>query len=201
MKFTESAKREMYKKYCGYAVKNNLPKPEYDYDCYTDKVYENWSNAMGKENLAEGATQMVIGKGEKFFNDRMEFEVIDINDNYALLFGTTRTFQPYVVAWGLQKDGSWNQGHYFNDLDSAKKFFRKASKSMSESVKRSVRVGGVDYPIRDKRFLEGKLIGNGNVYGLEHIMNVKAKDGSVYKIYDTRIGVSSDANACAIKVK
>lgn len=35
------------------------------------------------------------------------------------------SFQPYVAAWGLNKEtGNWNQGHYFEDLFDALNYIR-----------------------------------------------------------------------------
>lgn len=36
--------------------------------------------------------------------------------DYAVIERETNDYQPFVVANGLQKDGTWNFGHYFCDL-------------------------------------------------------------------------------------
>lgn len=91
----------------------------------------------------EGATKMYQDKKDLLKNGNMNFIVLDQNEEDTLLQKVTlddegkvkEKMNYFVVAWGLQKDGTWNQGHYFNDEQSAKKSFNERAKSrLTESA-------------------------------------------------------------------
>lgn len=67
-----------------------------------------------------------IGKfpiGSTFTNAGHSWNVLDRKGDYSFLFSPTKKFMPYVVAWGLEDDGSWGQGHYFQNKDDAVEYF------------------------------------------------------------------------------
>lgn len=73
-------------------------------------------------------------EGSRFTNAGYEWKVLGQKGEYTLVHAPLKRFQPYVVAWNLSDDGSWGQGHYFNDEGSAKKYFNKVTKSKNEAV-------------------------------------------------------------------
>lgn len=67
------------------------------------------------------------------------YKILDQNSEDTLIVELDReTGKPrnrYIIAWGLQRDGSWNQGHYFTDEASARKSFdERAKKAYTEAV-------------------------------------------------------------------
>ena len=92
-----------------------------------------------EESLTEGATKLEKGEGSTFENAGTTWKVIKQNDEDTLVVALDKDGNEkdrYVVAWGLQKDNSWNQGHYFTDKDIALKYFNKREKKQ-ESLKES----------------------------------------------------------------
>ena len=91
------------------------------------------------ESLTEGATKLEKGEGSTFKNAGTTWKVIKQNAEDTLVVALDKDGNEkdrYVVAWGLQKDNSWNQGHYFTDKDTAMKYFNKREKKQ-ESLKES----------------------------------------------------------------
>lgn len=92
-----------------------------------------------EESLTEGATKLEKGEGSTFENAGETWKVIKQNTEDTLVVALDKDGNEkdrYVVAWGLQKDNSWNQGHYFTDKDKAMKYFNEREKKQ-ESLKES----------------------------------------------------------------
>lgn len=92
-----------------------------------------------EESLTEGATKLEKGEGSTFENAGTTWKVIKQNAEDTLVVALDKDGNEkdrYVVAWGLQKDNSWNQGHYFTDKDKAMKYFNEREKKQ-ESLKES----------------------------------------------------------------
>lgn len=70
--------------------------------------------------------------------------------------------------------------------------------SLNEDLSSITLKGGRTYPIKDKDFLKGKTAGYSNENGLEHIFNIKTKNGKRYAIYDSGFGNMSHADKCAV---
>ena len=100
------------------------------------------------KKIEEGSTKLQKGEGDTFENAGTTWKVLAQNEEDTLIValdseGNERN--KFVVAWGLQSDGSWNQGHYFQDKESAKKYFEKRAKKI-ESLKESKIVTPVGNP-------------------------------------------------------
>lgn len=100
------------------------------------------------KKVEEGATKLEKGEGDIFENAGTTWKVLAQNEEDTLIValdsdGNERN--KFVVAWGLQSDGSWNQGHYFQDKEKAKKYFEKRAKKI-ESLKESKIVTPVGNP-------------------------------------------------------
>ena len=100
------------------------------------------------KKIEEGSTKLQKGKGDTFKNAGTTWKVLAQNEEDTLIValdsdGNERN--KFVVAWGLQSDGSWNQGHYFQDKEKAKKYFEKRAKKI-ESLKESKIVTPVGNP-------------------------------------------------------
>lgn len=100
------------------------------------------------KKIEEGSTKLRKGEGDTFENAGTTWKVLAQNEEDTLIValdseGNERN--KFVVAWGLQSDGSWNQGHYFQDKESAKKYFEKRAKKI-ESLKESKIVTPVGNP-------------------------------------------------------
>lgn len=92
-----------------------------------------------EEVLDEGATKLDKGEGSTFENAGTTWKVLAQNEDDTLIValdseGNERS--KFVVAWGLQSDGSWNQGHYFQNKEDAMKYYEKRAKK-TESLKES----------------------------------------------------------------
>ena len=104
--------------------------PDVEVECSdTDKTIK--SNVK-----TEGATILQKGEGDIFKNAGSDWKVITQNDDYTVVValddeGNER--EKFVVAFGLQPDGSWNQGHYFQNKENAMKFYNDHSEK-TESV-------------------------------------------------------------------
>ena len=91
------------------------------------------------KKIEEGATKLEKGEGDTFKNSGETWKVIKQNAEDTLVVALDKDGNEknrYVVAWGLQKDNSWNQGHYFTDKDTAMKYFNKREKKQ-ESLRES----------------------------------------------------------------
>lgn len=99
--------------------------------------------------LDEGATEKHLSVGTQFDNAGERFEVIDQNDDDALLVAINKETgehkNRYVITWGLKSDGSWNQGHYFTNEKDATEFFNERAKK-TESLKESKIVEPIGNP-------------------------------------------------------
>lgn len=101
-----------------------------------------------EESLTEGAAKLEKGEGSTFENAGTTWKVIKQNAEDTLIVALDKDGNEkdrYVVAWGLQKDNSWNQGHYFTDKDTAMKYFNEREKKQ-ESLKESKIVTPVGNP-------------------------------------------------------
>lgn len=90
-----------------------------------------------KTSVCEGTTKLHKNDGEVVKNGTMFFVVLDQNEEDTLLQkvemgedgNISKMCDYYVLAWGLQEDGSWNQGHYYmSDRDAAEKAFKERAK-------------------------------------------------------------------------
>lgn len=101
-----------------------------------------------EEILDEGATKLDKGEGSTFENAGTTWKVLAQNEDDTLIValdseGNER--DKFVVAWGLQSDGSWNQGHYFQNKKDAMKYYEKRAKK-TESLKESKIVEPIGNP-------------------------------------------------------
>lgn len=91
-----------------------------------------------EEVLDEGATKLDKGEGSTFENAGTTWKVLAQNEDDTLIValdseGNERN--KFVVAWGLQSDGSWNQGHYFQNKEDAMKYYEKRAKKTESFAK------------------------------------------------------------------
>ena len=63
--------------------------------------------------------------GDTFQNINKTFVIDDIKGDYTLVHSDELKFMPYIVAWKLSDDGSWNQGHYFKTREEAEEYLSK----------------------------------------------------------------------------
>lgn len=55
--------------------------------------------------------------------------VLETGSAYTVLFNKANYYTPYIVAWHFDPDSyTWDQGHYFESLKDAKKFFAEQEK-------------------------------------------------------------------------
>lgn len=90
------------------------------------------------KNINEGATKLDKGEGSTFENAGTTWKVLAQNEDDTLIValdseGNERN--KFVVAWGLQSDGSWNQGHYFQNKEDAIKYYEKRAKKTESFAK------------------------------------------------------------------
>ena len=78
--------------------------------------------------------------GDTFTNAGEDWEILRSEGDYSLVYAKDRKFYPYVVAYRLADDGTWAQGHYFSNKESAEKFLMNETNSVNESVRRNVRI-------------------------------------------------------------
>ena len=91
----------------------------------------------------EGATKLYKDTNDILRNGKMKFIVLDQNDEDTILQQVDldddgkviNKHDYFVVAWGLQKDGSWNQGHYYTTLSAAQKGFKDRAKQRVTEAK------------------------------------------------------------------
>ena len=63
-------------------------------------------------------------------NRKEDLDVIYIGSTYTVLFNKANYYMPYIVAWCFDSHSyTWEQGHYFESLKSAKKFFAEQEKA------------------------------------------------------------------------
>lgn len=92
-----------------------------------------------KKVKTEGATKKFHDIGTVMEVGNHWYKILDQNSDDTLIVELDReSGKPrnrYIIAWGLQYDGSWNQGHYFTDEASARKSFdERAKKAYTEAV-------------------------------------------------------------------
>lgn len=95
-------------------------------------------NKVNTDRKVEGATRKFVKKGSIIHNAGETLEVLDQNSDDTLLVGLDNggdRKDRYIIAWGLQPDGSWNQGHYYTDEKTARNHFdKRAKKQESASI-------------------------------------------------------------------
>lgn len=58
--------------------------------------------------------------------DKKNLTVLERGNAYTALFNEKNTLTPYIVAWHFDPDSyTWDQGHYFTDVKSARDFFEE----------------------------------------------------------------------------
>ena len=86
-----------------------------------------------QQPLAEGATKLVKGEGGIVENGSDKWKVLAQNNDYTAMVKLNDNDEPrddsFVVAWALDKDGTWGQGHYFTNKNDAMKFFNARNKT------------------------------------------------------------------------
>lgn len=101
------------------------------------------ADAQRKAMFANKGKKSTFGEsfkvGDTFTNAGEEWEILRSEGDYSLVYAKDRKFYPYVVAYRLDDDGTWAQGHYFSDKDSAEKFLMNETGSVNESVRRKKR--------------------------------------------------------------
>lgn len=56
--------------------------------------------------------------------------ILDIGNAYTTLFNKANYYMPYIVAWHFDPYScTWDQGHYFESLKAAKKFFAEQERN------------------------------------------------------------------------
>ena len=98
-----------------------------------------------KKVKTEGATKKFHDIGTVMEVGNHQYKVLDQNSDDTLIVELDReTGKPrnrYIIAWGLQRDGSWNQGHYFTDEASARKSFEERAKKAYTEAAECFKVG------------------------------------------------------------
>ena len=62
--------------------------------------------------------------------NRGDIDILEIGNAYTALFNKKNSYMPDIVAWHFDPDSyTWDQGHYFCDLKSAKKFFAEQERN------------------------------------------------------------------------
>ena len=101
------------------------------------------ADAQRKAMFANKGKKSTFGEsfkvGDTFTNAGAEWEILRSEGDYTLVYAKDRKFYPYVVAYRLDDDGTWAQGHYFSNKDSAVKFLMNETNSVNESVRRKKR--------------------------------------------------------------
>lgn len=88
--------------------------------------------------LKESNTKLKLKAGDTFENAGITWKVLDQNEEDTVIVALDENGEPtdrYVVAWGLQPDGSWNQGHYFQNKKDAMKHYEKRAKKTESFTK------------------------------------------------------------------
>lgn len=56
--------------------------------------------------------------------------ILDIGNAYTTLFNKANYYTPYIVAWHFDPYSyTWDQGHYFESLKDARKFFAEQERN------------------------------------------------------------------------
>lgn len=101
------------------------------------------ADAQRKAMFANKGKKSTFGEsfkvGDTFTNAGEDWEILRSEGDYSLVYAKDRKFHPYVVVYRLADDGTWAQGHYFSDKDSAVKFLMNETNSVNESVRRKRR--------------------------------------------------------------
>lgn len=101
------------------------------------------ADAQRKAMFANKGKKSTFGEsfkvGDTFTNAGEEWEILRSEGDYSLVYAKDRKFHPYVVVYRLDDDGTWAQGHYFSNKDSAVKFLMNETNSVNESVRRKKR--------------------------------------------------------------
>lgn len=101
------------------------------------------ADAQRKAMFANKGKKSTFGEsfkvGDTFTNAGEEWEILRSEGDYSLVYAKDRKFYPYVVAYRIDDDGTWAQGHYFSNKDSAEKFLMNETNSVNESVRRKKR--------------------------------------------------------------
>ena len=117
-----------------------------------------FANKGKKATFGESIEKFPIGS--TFTNAGYTWEVLDRKGEDSLLFSPTRKFMPYAVVWRLEDDGSWGQGHYFQNKDDAVRYFEDQKiyealdydkQKMAEKVLRLYYNQKIDMPELHKR--------------------------------------------------
>ena len=102
------------------------------------------ADAQRKAMFANKGKKSTFGEsfkvGDTFTNAGEDWEILRSEGDYSLVYAKDRKFYPYVVAYRLDDDGTWAQGHYFSNKDSAEKFLMNETNSVNESVRRKKRI-------------------------------------------------------------
>lgn len=109
---------------------------------------ENLNVKSADEKSLEEKTKLIKNKNDIFENAGTTWKVLAQNGEDTLIVaidaeGNERN--RYVVAWGLNEDGSWNQGHYFSDKETATNYYEQRAKKV-ESLKESKIVEPIGNP-------------------------------------------------------
>lgn len=75
--------------------------------------------------VIESLNKINLKPGDKFKNAGHNFEVIEQSGDYTLLKSLDDTLYSHVVAYALDGDYSWGQGHYFENEKNAIKYFNE----------------------------------------------------------------------------
>ena len=112
------------------------------------------ADAQRKAMFANKGKKSTFGEsfkvGDTFTNAGEEWEILRSEGDYTLVYAKDRKFHPYVVVYRLDDDGTWAQGHYFSNKDSAEKFLMNETNSVNESVcrkKRAIKESDDDFVI------------------------------------------------------
>lgn len=109
---------------------------------------ESLSAKNADEETLEEKTKLAKNENDIFENAGTTWKVLAQNEEDTLIValdaeGNERN--RYVVAWGLNEAGTWDQGHYFSDKETAMDYFEKRAKKI-ESLKESKIVEPIGNP-------------------------------------------------------
>ena len=97
--------------------------------------------------------------------NREDIDILEVGNAYTALFYKKNHYQPYIVAWHFDPDSyTWDQGHYFCDLKSAKKFFAEQERNNASIAKSLIALTGIasdDYPMKRVESLLVRIFGKG----------------------------------------
>lgn len=121
------------------------------------RMNEHFERLANSIKLNEGVE---LKAGNEFKNAGMNCEILDTNGDYTLVYCSNKVVEPYVVAYKVdENDGSWAQGHYFNDVDDAQEYYDKVTLEseeldecdMTKSLTEAVDEDKIDELLSDKR--------------------------------------------------